>query len=217
MKHNILYSFRRCPFAMRARWALIKTNHEILIREVNLKKKPVNLLKISPKGTVPVLKTSEGKVIEESIEIMIWAIKKTCNVRLNDDIYNISNKDIFTLINQNDSDLKYHLDRYKYPNRFEGSNTEEHRHKSEVILRKWDKRIKSSNFGLISKRETIADWCIWPFVRQYRLINTSDFDNNKELVNLRTWLNFYLNHSLYSNLMKKYPNWTHSSLDEFLP
>ena len=77
MKHNILYSFRRCPYAIRARWALLNTNQVVELREVELKKKPVELIQISKKATVPVLKTSLNKVIDESLEIMIWSIKKS--------------------------------------------------------------------------------------------------------------------------------------------
>ena len=75
MYENILYTFRRCPYAMRARWALICTNQSVIWREVSLKAKPVELLRVSPKATVPVLITSEGEVIEESIQIMRWALE----------------------------------------------------------------------------------------------------------------------------------------------
>ena len=77
MKHNILYSFRRCPYAIRARWALLNTNQVVELREVELKNKPIELIQISKKATVPVLKTSLNKVIDESLEIMIWSIKKS--------------------------------------------------------------------------------------------------------------------------------------------
>ena len=77
MKHNILYSFRRCPYAIRARWALLNTNQVVELREVELKNKPIELIQISKKATVPVLKTSLNKVIDESLEIMIWSIKRS--------------------------------------------------------------------------------------------------------------------------------------------
>ena len=77
MKHNILYSFRRCPYAIRARWALLNTNQVVELREVQLKNKPIELIQISKKATVPVLKTSLNKVIDESLEIMIWSIKRS--------------------------------------------------------------------------------------------------------------------------------------------
>ena len=77
MKHNILYSFRRCPFAIRARWALLNTHQEVELREVDLKNKPIELIRISKKATVPVLQTTSNKVIDESIEIMIWCLKRS--------------------------------------------------------------------------------------------------------------------------------------------
>ena len=85
MKHNILYSFRRCPYAIRARWALLNTNQLVELREVALKNKPIELIQISEKATVPVLKTSLNKVIDESLDIMIWCIKKSNMIALFDD------------------------------------------------------------------------------------------------------------------------------------
>ena len=114
MYENILYTFRRCPYAMRARWALICANQSVIWREVSLKEKPVELLRVSPKATVPVLITSEGEVIEESIQIMRWAleINDRTNILCKDD-YN-SQKKIEKFIQMNDVLFKYHLDRYKY-------------------------------------------------------------------------------------------------------
>ena len=96
MKHNILYSFRRCPYAIIARWALLNTNQVVELREVELKNKPIELIQISKKATVPVLKTSLNKVIDESLEIMIWSIKRSNMHELFGDKNNDISKEILS-------------------------------------------------------------------------------------------------------------------------
>ena len=100
MKHNILYSFRRCPYAIRARWALLNTNQLVELREVDLKNKPIELIEISKKATVPVLQTNLNKIIDESIDIMIWSIKRS---NMNTCLFeNDKSQEIFSLIKTND-------------------------------------------------------------------------------------------------------------------
>ncbi len=108
MKHNILYSFRRCPYAIRARWALLNTNQVVELREVDLKNKPIELIEISKKATVPVLKTNLNKVIDESIDIMIWSIKNSNMHQLLCIDDNSKSQEIFRLIETNDNTFKYH-------------------------------------------------------------------------------------------------------------
>ena len=118
MKHNILYSFRRCPYAIRARWALLNTNQVVELREVELKNKPIELIQISKKATVPVLKTNLNKVIDESLDIMIWSIERSNMHSLFGDKVKDKSQEIFSLIETNDNRFKYHLDRFKYASRF---------------------------------------------------------------------------------------------------
>ena len=134
MKHNILYSFRRCPYAIRARWALLNTNQVVELREVELKNKPIELIQISKKATVPVLKTSLNKVIDESLEIMIWSIKKSNMYELFGDESHYISKEILSLIEINDNAFKYHLDRFKYASRFNIEESETHRAAAMKIL-----------------------------------------------------------------------------------
>ena len=108
MKHNILYSFRRCPYAIRARWALLNTNQLVELREVDLKNKPIELIQISKKATVPVLKTSLNTVIDESLDIMIWSIERS-NMHRWLGNNNDKSQEIFNLIETNDNRFKYHL------------------------------------------------------------------------------------------------------------
>ena len=212
MKHNILYSFRRCPYAIRARWALVNTNQIVELREVILKNKPIELIQISKKATVPVLKTSLNKVIDESLDIMIWSIERS-NMHALLGKNSAQSQEIFSLIQTNDKIFKYHLDRYKYASRFDLEESKTHRTACMKILLSLNNRLKEfSNKGkplfLVDAKETLADWSIWPFVRQFRIAEIKKFDQNHEIKFLRNWLNYYLTHKKYSVVMKKNEPWS---------
>ena len=210
MKHNILYSFRRCPYAIRARWALLNTNQVVELREVDLKNKPTELIKISKKATVPVLITNANIVIDESLDIMIWGIKKSSM----NSVFNSNDQcqKIFNLIETNDKIFKYHLDRFKYASRFNYEDLEAHRRACMEILLSLNNRLKKySEEGkplfLVDAKETLADWAIWPFVRQFRLADIKKFDQNHEIVFLREWLNYFFTHKKYPLIMTKNSPW----------
>ena len=210
MKHNILYSFRRCPYAIRARWALLNTNQVVELREVDLKNKPIELIKISKKATVPVLKTNLNTVIDESLDIMLWSINKS---NMNS-LFNSNDKShkIFSLIETNDEIFKYHLDRFKYASRFNFKDLEAHRKAGMEILLSLNNRLKRySEEGkplfLVDGKETLADWAIWPFVRQFRLADIKKFDQNHEIEFLRRWLNYFFTHKKYPLVMTKNSPW----------
>ena len=210
MKHNILYSFRRCPYAIRARWALLNTNQIVELREVDLKNKPKELIEISKKGTVPVLHTDLNTIIDESIDIMIWCIKRSnMHALLN---ANDITHEIFSLIETNDKTFKFHLDRFKYANRFNNQELETHRKAAMQILLSLNTRLKAfSEIGkplfLVDAKESLADWAIWPFVRQFRIADIANFDQNNEIRFLRNWLNYYFTHKKYPLVMKKNQPW----------
>jgi len=211
MKHNILYSFRRCPYAIRARWALLNTNQTVELREVDLKKKPIELIRISKKATVPVLKTSLNTVIEESLEIMIWSVKRSNMYELFGN--NDKSQEIFSLIETNDKRFKYHLDRYKYAYRYNFEESEVHRSAGMKILLSLNNRLKGfSDKGkplfLVDGKETLADWAIWPFVRQFRIADIEKFDQNHEIEFLQSWLNYFFTHKKYPIVMKKNEPWS---------
>ena len=211
MKHNILYSFRRCPYAIRARWALLNTNQVVELREVELKDKPIQLIEISKKATVPVLKTTLNKVIDESLDIMKWSIERSKMHKLFGD-NNDKSKEIFSLIETNDNQFKYHLDRFKYASRFNFEEAETHRAAATKILLSLNNRLKEfatkgEPLFLVDAKETLADWAIWPFVRQFRIADIKNFDQNHEIQYLRSWLNYYFTHEKYPIVMKKNELW----------
>ncbi len=216
MSNHILYSFRRCPYAMRARWALLRTNQGVILREVALRNKPQSLLEQSPKGTVPVLITANGEVLEESLDIIYWSIKQSDSTK-HEFIGNLDDQyDIQTIIDINDGPFKYHLDRYKYPDRYLDGNFLSHKKSARDILLQLNERLsgqKNRNRWLISGSETIADWAIWPFVRQFRLVDISNFDNDKELNSLKLWLEYFTSNILYNSLMQKIQPWTPDQKD----
>ena len=216
MNHNILYSFRRCPYAIRARWALLHTNQLVELREVDLKKKPIELIKISEKATVPVLKTNSNQIIDESLDIMIWCIKRSNMHELIGEKDNDKSKEIFSLIETNDQIFKYHLDRFKYASRFNYKDRETHREAGIEILLSLNNRLKKfSKEGkplyLVDAKESLADWAIWPFVRQFRIADIKEFDNNNEIRFLKSWLNYFFTHKQYPIVMKKNKPWCKQS------
>ena len=205
---------------MRARWALITMEIPFCIREVDLKKKPKELLAISPKGTVPVLTTKEGKVIDESIEIIKWALNGNHNKAFLKGANQYSKTQIDKLIQQNDNNFKYHLDRYKYSYRYNINGTEKaiHRNKAKEILFEWNnllkrnKLVKDKNW-IVGESESIADWSIWPFVRQYYIADPMIFEEEKDLIFLKKWLHYFLEHSNFKILMRKRKIWANRNPD----
>ncbi len=212
MNDHILYSFRRCPFAIRARWMIALCGISIIIREIDLKNKPEELLEISPKGTVPVLLTSNQEIIQESIEIMNWAINNAkTNRNLIDKLSTDNCQEVKEYILTNDTRFKFHLDRYKYTNRYEEVDAEYHRTQAKKILVKLSNQIDANSSNstgwLLGKEESLADLAIWPFVRQYRITNPKYFDEDLELTHLKKWLFRYLNNPLFLYVMQKYSLW----------
>lgn len=189
----VLYSFRRCPYAMRARLALaaagLQPGGRLELREVALNAKPPELLAASAKATVPVLVLPDGTVIDESLAIMHWALQQA------DPQAWISGWDaadravIEALIAENDAAFKHHLDRFKYPDRYPGETSDVHRRAALAILRRWSQQIAAGAGGwLLGQRPCLADWALLPFVRQFRLADPEGFDAEQGLAPLQSWL-----------------------------
>ncbi|HLO52410.1 MAG TPA: glutathione S-transferase [Kamptonema sp.] len=202
--YPILYSFRRCPFAMRARLALIVSNRVCELREVVLRDKPQEMLKISPKGTVPVLIDIDGQILEESIEIMLWALAQSDPEKwLMPEQGSVA--EMLELIAQFDKGFKYHLDRYKYPNRYEGIDAEVQRTEGGLYLEKLNVKLSTKKY-LFGNRVTLADMAIAPFIRQFAHTDRSWF-NAQPWSQLQAWLSEFIDSEIYTQVMKKYPKW----------
>ncbi|WP_445178596.1 glutathione S-transferase [Pseudomonas sp. McL0111] len=193
---NTLYSFRRCPYAMRARMALRYSGVAVNIVEVSLKAKPAEMLALSPKGTVPVLDAG-GQVLEESLEIMRWALAQNDpdNWLLDGD------SRIAELIQANDQVFKVHLNRYKYAERYPEQPMEFYRGEGSLFLQKLDELLKDRDY-LLTEHPTLADIALLPFVRQFAHVDREWFAQTP-YVRLQSWLQRFLDSDLFTAIMKK--------------
>lgn len=205
-----LYSFRRCPYAMRARLGLLFAELQVELREIILKNKPVQMLAISPKGTVPVLQifdsafesTLDGTVIEESREIMLWALEQQDRQNLLDaKVLSQAN----ALIEQNDREFKHWLDRYKYADRHLEMTQLGYRQQGEVFLQVLEELLTKNKY-LLGDDISIADIGIMPFVRQFAHVDRTIF-NSLPYPYLQKWLQNWLAHPFFLQAMTKFKPW----------
>ena len=193
---NTLYSFRRCPYAMRARMALRYSGVPVEIVEVSLKAKPAQMLAISPKGTVPVLDAG-GQVIDESLEIMRWALAQNDP----DDWLLGGDSRIAELIEANDQVFKVHLNRYKYAERYPEQPMEVYRAEGALFLQRLDELLEGRDY-LLAGHPSLADIALLPFVRQFAHVDR-DWFAQTPYVRLQAWLQRFLESELFTGIMKK--------------
>lgn len=196
-----LYSFRRCPYAMRARLGLLFAGLQVELREITLKNKPPQMLAISPKGTVPVLQLLDGTVIEESREVMTWALEQQDAQGL---LAAQTLPQANALIDKNDNEFKYWLDRYKYADRHLEMGQAEYRQRGEAFLQILEELLIKNSY-LLGERITIADIGIMPFVRQFAHVNRKVF-YDLPYPNLQRWLQDWLCHQ-FLQAMTKFEPW----------
>jgi glutathione S-transferase len=192
----LLYSFRRCPYAMRARLALRYSGVPVQIIEVSLKAKPAEMLALSPKGTVPVLSV-DGRVIEESLEIMQWALAQHDP----DDWLLQGDPAVLALIAENDQGFKYHLDRYKYADRYPEHPMEHYRAEGAVFLQKLEGLLAERAY-LLAEHPSLADMALAPFVRQFAHVDREWFAGTP-YQRLQAWLQRVLTSPLFIAVMAK--------------
>jgi len=193
----ILYSFRRCPYAIRARMSIVRKGFKVEHREVVLRDRPAHMMQISPKGTVPVLLLPDGTVIEESLEIMQYVLD-----------WQLS-KEESIWIERNDFEFKFHLDRYKYPNRYEDIDVIEQRNAAVIYLDDLDANLQS-----FEQNADLND-SLFPFVRQFANHDREWFDI-QPWTNIHNWLANNLASDEFKMCMKKNKQWFEGdSLVEF--
>ncbi len=203
----VLYSFRRCPYAMRARLALLVSGQQVELREIVLRDKAPELLAASPKGTVPVLVDGDT-VIDESFDIMLWALER------NDPEGWLERMDM-ELIAECEGPFKSALDRYKYSNRFEGTDALEQRELATGFLLKLENRLQSHPC-LSGQIRGITDMAIVTFVRQFANVDREWF-NGQPYPNLVKWLDNFLESAIFAAIMQKYPRWTNGDPPTLFP
>ncbi len=205
----ILYSFRRCPYAMRARMAVSYAGLKVELREIELKNKPSTMLELSSKGTVPILVLPDGQLIEESLDIMLWALSKNdpedwrqieAAANQKESAANMAD-----LIAFNDGEFKYWLDKYKYADRHPEHMPEYYRTQALSFLSRLEELLSQNDF-LLGNSISLADIAIMPFIRQFASVDSNWFEQiNYPL--LQQWLNIFLTSNLFSRIMQKYKPW----------
>jgi glutathione S-transferase len=199
----LLYSFRRCPYAMRARMALLQAKRGFNAVEVVLRDKPAELLRLSPKGTVPVLQLPDGRVLDESWDIMRWALESADGAGW---WRRAQSADNLALLQRNDGDFKHCLDRYKYPERYPAEAHPRDALRAQAVaalLVPLEGRLQDAPY-LGGDQPCATDLAIFPFVRQFAAVEPHWFEG-QPLPALQAWLAAWLGSSLFAACMAKLP------------
>lgn len=206
----VLYSFRRCPYAMRARLALAMSGCTVELREVSLKAKPSDMLKASPKGTVPVMVLPCGRVIDESIEIMAWAFEQRQSCSGKPDGLSLSELSLsglnHSLIEVNDTHFKCWLDRYKYADRCRDYSQQQSRAEASVFIMSLESYLKQQPH-LSGEHFGFLDAAVAPFVRQFAGVEPLWFEQQRDWPHVLEWLSDFKCSELFSAIMLKYSPW----------
>ena len=225
LENPSLYSFRRCPYAMRGRMGLHAAGINYEHREVLLRDKPAAMIAASPKGTVPVFIKTDGYVIDESLELLLWASEQHDPLGWRD----VDMGAAMALITRNDEIFKFHLDRYKYKSRYDesakrGETDIKHRRAAEAIIADYETRLSQQDY-MLGPRQSLADIAIFPFMRQFANTdrawwdgaensNNQDNPNNQDnskshppYPNTHNWLERHINSPLFQAIMTKYAQW----------
>jgi len=198
----VLYSFRRCPYAMRARMALRYSKLKVILREVSLKNKPQAMLQASSKATVPVLVINDGTILDESLDIMFWALQQYDEDDWASEAFISASE---SLIKYNDNVFKIHLDHYKYADRFPHKSQIEYRRQAEEFIQTLEDKLSLNKF-LLSENATLADVAIFPFIRQFAYVDIQWFEASG-YEHTRRWLSHWINSALFQSIMHKYDAW----------
>lgn len=186
------------------------------LREVSLKNKPPSMIKLSPKGTVPVMLLENGKVIDESIDIINWCLEQKFffedKLSKSETLYTENTISLF------DSTFKFHLDRYKYSSRYNDVDASHHRECCFNILKEIEPYINDSNHDwFFTNSINKIDIAILPFIRQFRIANSEWFDNNEEIPKVKKWLSKFLKSTILKNVMINYKVWDEDSPVSLFP
>ena len=205
MSLPILYSLRQCPYAMRARIGLLQAKQPVILRDIVMKNIPKEMLDASPKGEVPVLVFEDSSVIDESLDIMIWALSQSDPSNL---LYNrLPNtyQSILDLINRNDNEFVDALKKYKAASRYHDSEEINCRQQCEPFIVYLEQRLAKHDY-IFGDTASLADYAVLPFIRQFSRVDRKWY-LQAPYPNLRRWLERHYQNPMFSKAMKKYPQW----------
>ncbi len=223
MKRPVLYSFRRCPYAMRARMALMASGEQVGLREIVLRDKPQEMVEASPKATVPVLVLADGTVLDQSLDIALWALGRKDPqgwLPADDD----QRKAMLDFIDEMDGPFKHHLDRAKYSTRYVEDSEDaqavaqfeaHHRQAALEILKSLERRLSQSAY-LFGSQPSFADVSTFPFIRQFAN-SDRDWWAAQALPHLQNWLTTWLESPLFEAIMEKYRPWKETAKEIAFP
>ncbi|SBS32944.1 glutaredoxin 2 [Marinomonas spartinae] len=214
----VLYSFRRCPYAIRARYVLALVGLRVVVREVVLKSKPEALLRLGGRSSVPQLIDCDGQRYPESLDIIFWALKHSSNDKLKEALWcpkSVRQNKIMAWIHYNDRFFKHWLDRYKYADRYPEQTEVYYRQQGERFLRRLEKRLAHSRY-LLADGMSLADVCLFPFVRQFAAVNGQWFESS-EYFSVKSWLSSFVGSDLFQRVMTKWSAWEEGQEPVYFP
>ena len=211
MQHPILYSLQNCPYAMRARLGILLAKQPVMLRAIDLRNKPPEMLAASPKGTVPVLvidnaeNPGQATVIDESLDIMLWALSLSDpdNLLYSDEPNQLPS--MLSVISRFDNEFKTHLDNYKSAKRYHEESKTEHRQQCEAFIIELDTRLSKHNY-LMGDKPSLVDYAILPYLRQFARVERQWY-TQAPYPHLQHWLKQHLTSVLFSKSMIKHPLW----------
>ena len=208
----ILYSLQNCPYAMRARLAILLAQQKVQLRAITMKDKPAEMLSASPKGTVPVLildsdseTENKKKVIDESLDVMLWALNRNDPENLLYSQQKNALPEMLKIIEENDKNFKPNLEQYKRAKRFHGEDEEQCRLQCEPFIQQLEYRLSQHEF-LMGPTPSLLDYALLPFIRQFSRVNRQLYLQGP-YTHLQRWLSHHLQSRLFSKAMIKYPLW----------
>jgi len=202
----VLYSLQNCPYAMRARLALLLSEQPIIIRAISLKNKPQAMLQASPKGTVPVLILADGTVLEESIDIMLWALTQNDPSNLLHNDHRATRQEIITFIRRIDDEFKHPLEQYRAAKRYHRDNEIQWREQCEMFIQEMGQSLQDNGF-FVGNSLSLADYSLISFMRQFARVDRKWFAQ-APYPHVKTWLSNQLQSQLYARMMTKHELWT---------
>lgn len=207
----ILYSLRRCPYAMRGRMGIALSKQQVLLREIITKDKPSELLASSAKGTVPVLVLPDGQIIEQSLDVMNWALQQNDPQDLLRSSNSTLNQQVHQLIKVNDDEFIGHLEKYRASVRYRNIDKEQRRQDCEGFISKLEALLTDQAY-FFGETPSLADFAVMPFVSQFVRVEKKWFVQS-EYQNVGRWLRTHLDSKLYTQVMKQYPLWNETKQD----